>query len=181
MGPANAVSGELAAFVSLDAGAAQLTRLRRSFLLGRKVFLLLSGGGGLYQEFGSQMHLTQMSPTFEAALGNLGDLIFQGDQCVFCVCVCVYLGVAFQNKTLSLAYCVVLWGERYLSLSRSLGLLLCPTSDSVLQSFCRSYLCPIFRAAWDTVPPEPLPFSVMKCGCYDLVFSPAVRCWIKML
>lgn len=97
MGPANAVSGELAAFVSLDAGATQLTRLWRSFLLGRKVFLLLSGGGGLYQEFGSQMHLTQMSPTFEAALGNLEDLIFQGDQCVFCVCVCTSV-LLFRTK-----------------------------------------------------------------------------------
>ena len=131
------------------------------------------------------MHLTQMSPTFEAALGNLGDLIFQGDQCVFRVCVCVcaraLASVLLFRTKLSLAYCVVLWGERYLSLSRSLGLLLRPASDSVLQSFHRSYPCPLFRAAWDTVPPEPLPFSVMKCGCYDLVFSPAVRCWIKML
>ena len=63
------------------------------------------------------MHLTQMSPTFEAALGNLGDLIFQGDQCVFrvCVCVCVCaracLSFAFQNKTFSGLLCSALGGE----------------------------------------------------------------------
>ena len=55
-----------------------------------------------------------MSPTSELEPGNIGYLVFQGDQCALCVCVCVCVYVLFfRAKLSSLAYFVVLWEERH--------------------------------------------------------------------
>ena len=70
-----------------------------------------------------------MSPTSELEPGNIGYLVFQGDQCALCVCVCVCVCVCivFQSQALlSGLLCGSLGGEAPLSLSSSLGLLSAP-------------------------------------------------------
>lgn len=141
------------------------------------------------------MSLTQMHPTSELALGGFGYLIFQRDQYVCCVCA----STLFFSTTLPPGqFCSALWrmrgpgkwrtlrGEASPSLSSSLGLLsvppwLQPCSLSSFLFWGAPVNFPIFGDhPRETRQPEPFNFSNMNYDWLDLVFSPAVRCWIKM-
>lgn len=105
--------------------------------------------------------------------------------CIFCVCASVLF---FRAKLSSLAYFLVRWEERhYLVYKQQPGLPLCsllPQSYSLSALPISGGSCQLphlWGHSRETSQPEPLNFSVMKSGCLDLFFSPAVMCWIKML
>lgn len=75
-----------------------------------EVFLLLSERGRIRQKFRSQVTRIQTSPTSALALRDLGCLIFQEDQYVLCVCMCLKFCFSTQHSPPPGVICSVLWG-----------------------------------------------------------------------